>query len=206
MLGLDLTLQLAAMRLFAGLIIALVQGFVIAAVAIALGDKGPRYDGRLTPVPFPHVDLGGLSSLIVTGFGWSKPVAIDAAQMRIGRWGLVIAPLAGSVALLLAGWLILLLVIPALTLLPHAAAIVVAASLRTAAQLCVWMALFTLLPVPPLAGAHFLTAVGIRVPAATGLVVAWVLLVVSLLGLTRTVLTPVYSVIAPLILGPEVGR
>ncbi len=206
MLSLDLTLQLMAMRLFAGLLIAAVQGLTIAGVAVALGDNGPRYDGRLTVVPFPHIDLVGLAALIVTGFGWSKSVAIDPAQMRIGRWGLVVAPLAGMVALLLASWLILLLVIPALTLLPHAAAIVVAASLRTAAQLCVWMALFTLLPVPPLAGAHLLAAVGVRVPTSTGLVVAWVLLVVSLLGITRTVLTPVYVVVAPLILGPELGR
>jgi hypothetical protein len=203
MIGSDLTLQLIAMRLFAGLIIAIVQGLVIAAAALALGDKGPRYDGRLRPAPMAHVDLGGLASLILTGFGWSKSVAIDAADMRLGRWGLVIAPLTGSVALLIAAWLVLLLVIPALTLLPHAAAIVVAAFLRTAAQLCVWMALFTLLPVPPLAGAHFLAAAGIRVPPATGVVVAWVLFVVSLLGITRTVLTPVYTVVASLILGPD---
>ena len=51
MIGSDLTLQLVVMRLFAGLIIATVQGATIAAVAVLLGDKGPRYDGRLTPAP-----------------------------------------------------------------------------------------------------------------------------------------------------------
>ena len=203
MIGSELTLQLLAMRLVAGLVIALVQGLTIAAVAVALGDKGPRYDGRLTPLPLGHVDLGGLAALLLTGFGWSKPVAIDAAEMRVGRWGLVIAPLAGSVALLIAGWLLLLLVIPALTLLPHEAAIVCAAFLRTAAQLCVWMALFALLPFPPLAGAHFLAAAGVRVPGATGLVVACLLFVASLLGITRMVLTPAYAVTASLILGPD---
>lgn len=201
MFGSELTLQLVAMRLFSGLIIAIVQGLVIAGAAIALGDKGPRYDGRLNP--FSHVDLGGLASLILTGFGWSKPVAIDAAEMRVGRWGLVIAPLAGSVALLIAAWLITLLVIPALTLLPHTPAILAAAFLRTAAQLCVWMAIFTLLPVPPLAGAHFLAALGVRLPASTGLVVAWGLFIVSLLGITRAVLTPVYTIVASLLLGAD---
>ena len=155
-IGFELTPQLAAMRLFAGLAIAMVQGLTIVAVAVALGDKGPRHDGRLAP--FSHFDVGGLAALVLTGFGWSRPVAIDGAEMRIGRWGLVIAPLAGSAALLLLGWLLLLLVMPALTLLPHTAAIVTAAFLRTAAQLCVWMALFALLPLPPLAGAHFLEA------------------------------------------------
>lgn len=201
MIGPELTLQLAAMRLLAGLIIAIVQGLVIAGVAVALGDKGPRYDGRLNPLS--HFDVGGLAALVLTGFGWSKPVAIDAAEMRAGRWGLVIAPLAGSLALLLLAWLILLLVIPALTLLPHTSAIVVAAFLRTAAQLCVWMAIFSLIPLPPLAGAHFLAALGIRLPRTAGLIAAWALFVVSLLGITRTVLTPVYTVVAALLLGPD---
>lgn len=201
MLGYELTLQLAAMRLVSGLVIAVVQGLTMAGVAIALGDKGPRYDGRLNP--FSHIDLGGLAAMVVTGFGWSKPVAIDAAEMRVGRWGLVLAPIAGSLALLLAGWVMLQLVIPALTLLPHTAAIVVAAFLRTMAQLCVWMALLSLVPLPPLAGAHFLAALGVRLPAAAGLIAAWALFVVSLLGTARTLLTPIYAAIAAPLFGPD---
>lgn len=205
MFGLDLTLQLVVLRLVAGLIIAAVQGATIAAVAVLLGDKGPRYDGRLTLLPFGHVDLLGLGSLMLTGFGWSKSVAIELGQLRPGRWGLVIAALAGSAALLAAAWLILLLVIPSLTLLPHTAALTVAAFLRVASRLCVWMALFTLLPVPPLAGAHLLGAVGVRLPASAGTWIGWGLLLASLLGITPMVLTPVYNVVAPLVLGAELA-
>ncbi len=201
MFGDDLTLQLAAMRLVSGLVIAVVQGLAITGVAIALGDKGPRYDGRLNPLS--HIDLGGLASMIVTGFGWGKPVPIDAAELRVGRWGLVIAPIAGSVALLIAAWLILQLVIPTLTLMPHTAAVVIAAFIRTVSQLCVWMAILALVPLPPLAGAHFLAALGVRLPPMAGLIVAWALFVLSLIGVTRTVLTPIYSVITPLLLGPD---
>lgn len=206
MIGADLTLQLLAMRLFAGLIIAMVQGATIAAVAVFLGDKGPRYDGRLALVPTRHVDLLGLGSLLLTGFGWSKPVAVDAAELRLGRWGLVIAAFAGSLALLVAAYVILMLVIPLLTLLPYTAGVTAAAFVRSAAQLCVWMALFTLLPVPPLAGAHLLAALGIRPPPAAGIVIGCVLLVLSIVGITRAVLTPVYVPVATVLLGVDLVR
>lgn len=202
----DLTLQLVVMRFLAGLIIATVQGLTIAGVAVLLGDKGPRYDGRLTPVPTTHVDLLGLGTLMLTGFGLSKAVDIDPAQLRFGRWGLVIAALAGSVALLVVGWLILHLVIPLLTVLPYTSGVTAAAFVRSTAQLCVWMALFTLLPVPPLAGAHFLAALGIRLPPAAGIVIGCILLALSILGVTRTVLTPAYDIVAPLVLGVDVAR
>ena len=206
MIGPDLTMQLLAMRLLAGILIATVQGATVAAVAVLLGDKGPRYDGRLTPWPASHIDLLGLASLMLTGFGWSKPVAIDPGELRFGRWGLLVAVLAGSLALLVTGWLLLFLVIPALTLLPHTAALLVAAFLRSAAQLCVWMALFTLLPLPPLAGAHILAALGIRLPSAAGMVVGGLLLVLSIFGITRVVVVPAYQLVAPLIIGTELGR
>jgi Zn-dependent protease len=202
----ELTLQLVAMRLFAGLIIATVQGATIAGVAVLLGDKGPRYDGRLTLIPSGHVDLLGLGSLMLTGFGWSKAVAVDAAELRFGRWGLVLVALAGSLALLVTACLILLLVIPLLTLLPYTAGVVAAAFVRNAAQLCVWMALFTLLPVPPLAGAHILAALGLRLPPRAGIVIGCVLVLLSILGITRTVLTPAYELVAPLVLGVDLVR
>lgn len=206
MIDLDLTLQLMVTRFLAGVIMATVQGATIAAVAMLLGDKGPRYDGRLTPLPASHIDLLGLGSLVLAGFGWSKPVAIDPGELRVGRWGLVLAPIAGSLALLIAGALLVLLVIPALTLLPHTAALLVAAFLRSTAQLCVWMALFTLVPLPPLAGGHILAALGIRLPPAAGTIVGCLLLALSVLGVTRMVLAPAYQLLAPLVLGANFIR
>jgi len=204
--GPDLTVQLLVLRLFAGLLMMTVQGATIAAVAVLLGDKGPAHDGRLTLLPFPHVDVLGLGSLILSGFGWSRPVAIDAAGLRIGPWGLVVAVLAGSAALLALGYLILQLAIPLLTTLPYTAGIAGAAFVRLTARLCVWMALFALLPLPPLAGAHLLAAIGVRLPALIGVVVGWGLLLASAFGITRMVLLPAYDVVAPLVIGPELAR
>lgn len=205
MIGSELTLQLLALRLFAGLLIVTVQGATIAAMAVLLGDKGPRYDGRLTLLPFGHVDLLGLAALVLSGFGWSKPVAIEAAQLRFGRFGLVIVALASSAVLLALGFLVLQLTIPLLTQLPYAAGVTAAAFLRVTARLCVWMALFTLLPVPPLVGAHLLAALGIQLPRVTGMVIGWALLVASVVGITRMVLLPVYQLVAPLVIGAELA-
>lgn len=203
MFGYDLTIQLAAMRLLAGLIIAVVQGATIAGLAVLLGDKGPRYDGRLTLLPPTHVDLLGLATLVLSGFGWSRPVAVEAAKLRGGRWGLVLMALAGTAVLLLLAYLLLLATVPILTTVPDTAGITIAAFLRVAARLSVWLAIFTLLPLPPLAGAHLLEAAGIRLPASAGTVMAWVLAIASILGLTGMVLTPVYNIVAPLVLGPD---
>jgi Zn-dependent protease len=202
-IGVDLTLQQVVLRLFAGAIIATVQGAVIAATAVLLGDQGPRHDGRLTLNPVRHVDLLGLGSIMLTGFGWSKFVAIDAATLRIGRWGLVVAAVAGSVALLALAYLILLLAIPLLTLLPYTAGLTSTAFVRLTARLSVWIALFTLVPVPPLAGAHLLSAAGSRLPPQTGIVIGLGLVVLSVLGVIRWLLAPVYDVVAPLVIGLE---
>ncbi len=201
MTGLDLTIQLVVLRLFAGLIIATVQGATIAAAAVLLGDTGPRHDGRLTLLPFGHIDMLGLGSIMLTGFGWGRPVAIDAGKLRLGRWGLAVPVLAASGMLLVVGNLILLLVIPLLTFLPYTAGLGAAAFVRVAARLCVWMALFSLLPIPPLPGGHFLAALGISVPRQAGNYLGWVLLAASVYGITRMVLSPAYELIAPMVLG-----
>lgn len=203
MLGSELTLNLIVMRLCSGLLIALVQGLVIAAAAVLMGDRGPSYDGRLTLNPLAHLDVLGLASIVLSGFGWGRPVAIEAAQLRPGRWGLVIAILASSLALLALAWLLLALVAPILTQLPYAAGLTLAAFARIAARLCVWMALFSLLPLPPLAGAHLLAALGIRLPEAAGWVLGLALLALSFIGVTRTMLLPLYRLVAPLVLGPD---
>ncbi len=206
MIGSDLTVDLVVMRVIAGVIIMTVQGLVIAAVAVGLGDKGPQYDGRLTAWPWGHVDLLGLLSMALTGFGWGRPVAVDPGQLRIGRWGLVVVVLASSAALLLLGFLLQLLAAPALRQLDYTAAVTIAAFVREAAQLCVWIALFSLLPIPPLAGAHFLRALGVTVPDRWATYLGWALFIASIFDVTSMVVTPAYKLVAPLVLGADIAH
>ncbi len=76
----EITLQSIAFRVLALLIIAGIHGGIVAGAAVLLGDKGPKYDGRLTIVPTRHIDFVGAVGLIIFGFGWAKPMAIDARQ------------------------------------------------------------------------------------------------------------------------------
>ena len=156
----DLTLQSLAFRGLTLLIIAGVHGGIVAGTAVLLGDKGPKYDGRLTIVPAGHIDFLGAIGLLIFGLGWTKPMAIDARQFRVGRSGIFFVILAGFVSLLVTAALLDALIRPALTTLPHTAGLTTAAFLRAASSLSIWFALFNLIPVPPLTGGLLLDAFG----------------------------------------------
>ena len=148
----DLTLQTIGFRVLALLIIIGIQGGILAGTAVLLGDKGPKYDGRLTIVPFRHIDFVGAISLVIFGLGWAKPMDIDSQQFRIRSFGIVVTILIGFIGLLVTATLLNELVLTALTTLPFTAGIATAEFLRTASSLTVWFALLNLIPIPPLAG------------------------------------------------------
>lgn len=197
----DLTIQLIAFRVLALLIIAGIHGGAVAGTAVVLGDKGPRYDGRLTVVPASHIDLVGAVGLILFGLGWAKPMDIDAALFRIGRIGIVIVILAGFGSLLVTAALLDALILPALTTLSDSAALATAAFLRAASSLSIWFALLSLVPIPPLTGGLLLDAFGIRVPRQAQLILSAVLLVSVATGVVRLLLGPAHAVLARVILG-----
>ena len=197
----ELTLQSIAFRVLALLIIAGIHGGVVAGAAVLLGDKGPKYDGRLTAAPFAHLDILGGVCLILFGLGWTKPIALDAGLFRAGRAGLVLVVLAAFAALLATATLLLLLALPALTVLPDTAGLATAAFFRVAARLCIWFALFNLLPIPPLTGGHLLAAINVRLPNRIVWIVTAGLVVGVATGIVGRLLAPAYAFLAPLISG-----
>ncbi|MDT8719120.1 site-2 protease family protein [Clostridium sp. 19966] len=56
--------------------------FAHALVADRLGDKTPRFQGRLTLNPMAHIDLIGFVMTIIAGFGWAKPVQVNPSAFK----------------------------------------------------------------------------------------------------------------------------
>jgi len=197
----ELTLQSIGFRVLTLLIIVGIQGGILAGAAVLLGDKGPKYDGRLTIVPFSHIDFVGAIGLIIFGLGWAKPIDIDSQQFRVSIVGIIVTILAGFVGLLVTAILLNELVIPALTTLPFTVGIVTAEFLRNASSLSIWFALLSLIPIPPLTAGLLVSTIGIGVPQLTQRILATTLLVAVATGLVHKLLDPAYSVLASLILG-----
>ena len=61
-----------------------------------LGDDTPRWEGRLSLNPLAHLDLLGAILILLTGFGWAKPVPVNPYRMRRSpRAGMAISAFAG---------------------------------------------------------------------------------------------------------------
>jgi Zn-dependent protease len=87
----------------AGIAVALVVGitfheFSHAFVADQLGDHRPRALGRVTLNPVAHIDPVGALVFVLAGFGWGKPVPVNIGALRPGRIGMAIVSAAGPIA------------------------------------------------------------------------------------------------------------
>lgn len=80
MLGLSIATLLA--RAIVLLVAFTVHELAHAVVADRLGDPTPRRQGRITLNPLAHLDPLGTIMLLVSGFGWAKPVMVQPAYMR----------------------------------------------------------------------------------------------------------------------------
>ena len=138
--------------------------FAHAWAAVKLGDETPRLQGRLTLNPLAHVDWIGtailpfITALMGAGFlGWGKPVYTDNSKLKGGLNGLALVALAGPFSNIVM-------------------AVILAAAARSTGRtwpafanfaangvmLSLYLAIFNLLPVPPLDGSKLLLAM--RVP------------------------------------------
>ena len=135
-------------------------------VASRLGDDTPRIQGRVTLNPMAHVDWLGtvilpfLSTLFMGGFlGWGKPVMTKTANLRGGLNGLLLVALAGPFSNI-----VMAVILGMVGVLCQALGSVVLANFAyQGVALSLYLALFNLLPVPPLDGSKILLA--LRTPA-----------------------------------------
>jgi Zn-dependent protease len=127
-----------------------------------MGDNTARNLGRITLNPLTHLDPLGTAMLLLVGFGWAKPVPIQPGNFRHRRLGMLVVSLAGIVVNLLlalaALGLLASLGVTLGTLRQAVAGDPLRAGLFVAAQINIVLAVFNLLPVPPLDGSKALQA------------------------------------------------
>jgi Zn-dependent protease len=185
----------------------LAHGFI----ADRCGDPTARLLGRLTINPLRHLDPIGTLALLVFGFGWARAVPVNPDNLRRERRDMIWVALAGPGANLALALCCALLLRGAASLSGIAASsFLEPVSLMAAFGLYinVILALFNLLPIPPLDGGRVLVsllperlAAGVRRVEPFGL-----LLIVFLVfgtSLWQTLIGPLVFLIVALAAGPQ---
>ena len=72
-------------------------------VAYKMGDRTAYNLGRVTLNPAKHLDPMGFAWMLIFGYGWAKPVPINARNFRDPKKGMAITAIAGPLTNLILG-------------------------------------------------------------------------------------------------------
>lgn len=131
--------------------------------ALWLGDSTAHYAGRLSLNPIKHMDFLGsfviplLLSFSGVIFGWAKPVPYNPYNLKNRRWGEMVVAIAGPISNFLLALIFAMFIrlvagdAAGMTSLVYVAAMIV--------QVNLVLAIFNLIPVPPLDGSKILFSI-----------------------------------------------
>ncbi len=125
-----------------------------------LGDDTAKNQGRISLNPLRHLDLFGTVFMLLAGFGWAKPVPINANNFKNRKVGMAVSSLAGPLSNVLMSY-VSIVICKILTYSSYGNSYVNALAdvFWYATILNLGLAVFNLLPVPPLDGSRIFNLV-----------------------------------------------
>lgn len=160
-LSMELIINLCV-RVFIIFCVLPIHEFAHGYVACKLGDDTARLKGRLTMNPLAHVDPFGALMVILVGFGYAKPVPVNLGKFKRGKRKqyMALTAFAGPVSNIIMATIFTFFycLIYHKFIYINDNMVYVALFLSVAAQINISLAVFNLLPIPPLDGSRILNA------------------------------------------------
>lgn len=135
-----------------------IHEYAHALIATKLGDQTPRLSGRLTLNPMAHISPLGAIMIFLCGFGYAKPVNVNPRNFKDPKKGMALTAIAGPISNLIMGFVFIFIATLVSNLADTTSTMTYAIYyfLTFAAVVNVNLAVFNLLPIPPLDGSRIL--------------------------------------------------